>query len=145
MPLNPSSRFAETSYRRFFYNVIISPLDITIHPSITISLFGPQSIVVTRYYCTLVFSLGFFEESSATSPVTCSITGQRYASLLQNKIVPDKQACQCLARTAPPHVTLCVKDVLNNHFTEESAVSPHFCDLWPPRSPGLNLCDFWII
>ncbi|GFW53681.1 uncharacterized protein TNCV_4815821 [Trichonephila clavipes] len=46
-----------------------------------------------------VFILGpyFFEELGAGGPVP-SITGQRYASLLWNKIIPDLQARQCLSR-----------------------------------------------
>ncbi|GFT94885.1 uncharacterized protein TNCV_1471921 [Trichonephila clavipes] len=85
----------------------------------------------------------------AGGPVTCSITGQRYASLLRNKIIPDLQARQCLSRIifmqdgAPPHSTRCVKHVLKHHFTEERVISRHFRHLWPPRSPDLNPCDFW--
>ncbi|GFX17597.1 transposable element tc3 transposase [Trichonephila clavipes] len=98
------------------------------------------------------FILGpyFFEELGAGGPVTCSITGQRYASLLRNKIIPDLQARQCLSRIifmqdgAPPHITRCVTDVLKHHFTEERVISRQFRHLWPPRSPDLNPCDFWL-
>ncbi|GFU50100.1 uncharacterized protein TNCV_3210891 [Trichonephila clavipes] len=45
---------------------------------------------------------------------------------------------------APPHTTRCVKDVLKYHFTEEHVISRQFLHLWPPRSPGLNPCDFWL-
>ncbi|GFV32431.1 uncharacterized protein TNCV_1677171 [Trichonephila clavipes] len=83
------------------------------------------------------FILGpyFFEELGAGGPVTCSITGQRYASLLGNKIIPDLQARQCLSRIifmqdgAPPHITRCVKDVLKHHFTEERVISHQFLHL----------------
>ncbi|GFW54124.1 transposable element tc3 transposase [Trichonephila clavipes] len=87
---------------------------------------------------------------SAGGPVTCSITGQEYASLLRNKIIPDLQARQCLSRIifmqdgAPPHITRCVKDVLKHHFTEERVISRHFRHLWPTRSPDINPCDFWL-
>ncbi|GFV88449.1 transposable element tc3 transposase [Trichonephila clavipes] len=86
----------------------------------------------------------------AGGPVTCSITGQRYASLLRNKIILDLQARQCVSRIifmqdrAPPHITRCVKDVLKHHFTEERVISrqiPHLC---PPRSSDLNPCEFWL-
>ncbi|GFU55435.1 uncharacterized protein TNCV_2550231 [Trichonephila clavipes] len=45
---------------------------------------------------------------------------------------------------APPHITRCVKDVLKHHFTEERVTSRQFRHLWPPRSPDLNPCDFWL-
>ncbi|GFW29964.1 uncharacterized protein TNCV_5000041 [Trichonephila clavipes] len=86
----------------------------------------------------------------AGGPVTCSITGQRYASLLLNKIIPDLQAHQCFSRIifmqdgAPPHITRCVKDVLKHHFIEERVISRQIRHLWPPRSPDLNPCDFWL-
>ncbi|GFT80280.1 uncharacterized protein TNCV_1189571 [Trichonephila clavipes] len=85
-----------------------------------------------------------FHLDAAGGPVTRSITGQRYASLLRNKIIPDLQARQCLSRIifmqdgAPPHSTRCVKDVLKHHFTEERVISRQFRHLWSPRSPDLN-------
>ncbi|GFW78254.1 uncharacterized protein TNCV_137231 [Trichonephila clavipes] len=87
---------------------------------------------------------------SAGGPVTCSITGQRYASLLRNKIIPDLQARQCHSRIifiqdgAPPHIKRYVTDVPKHHFTEERVISHQFRHLWPPRSPDLNPCDFWL-
>ncbi|GFV13635.1 catalase [Trichonephila clavipes] len=91
-----------------------------------------------------------FHLDGAGGPVSCSITGQRYASLLRNKIIPDLQARQCLSRItfmqdgAPPHITRCVTDVLKHHFTEERVISRQFRHLWPPRLPDLNPCDFWL-
>ncbi|GFW33252.1 uncharacterized protein TNCV_2859301 [Trichonephila clavipes] len=45
---------------------------------------------------------------------------------------------------APPHITRCVKDVLKHHFIEERVISRQIRHLWPPRSPDLNPCDFWL-
>ncbi|GFU07433.1 histone-lysine N-methyltransferase SETMAR [Trichonephila clavipes] len=45
---------------------------------------------------------------------------------------------------APPHITRCVTDVPKHHFTEERVISRQFRHLWPPRSPDLNPCDFWL-
>ncbi|GFW75300.1 transposable element tc3 transposase [Trichonephila clavipes] len=101
-------------------------------------------------HSTLQVSLHSPKELSAGGPVTCSITGQGYASSLRNKTISDLQARQCLSHImfmqdgAPPHITRCVKDVLKHHFTEERAMSHQFIHLWPPRSPDLNPCDFWL-
>ncbi|GFT54239.1 uncharacterized protein TNCV_2467491 [Trichonephila clavipes] len=62
----------------------------------------------------------------------------------------DLQARQCLSRIifmqdgAPPFITRCVTDVLKHDFTEERVISRQFRHLWPPRSPDLNPCDFWL-
>ncbi|GFX76353.1 uncharacterized protein TNCV_593161 [Trichonephila clavipes] len=45
---------------------------------------------------------------------------------------------------APPYITRCVTDVLKHHFTEERVISRQFRHLWPPRSPDLSPCDFWL-
>ncbi|GFW15679.1 uncharacterized protein TNCV_3581771 [Trichonephila clavipes] len=106
--------------------------------------------VVWEFSASFILGPYFFEELGAGGPVTCSITGQRYASLLRNKIIPDLQARQCLSRiifmqdAAPPHITRCVTDVLKHHFTEERVISRQFRHLCPPRSPDLNPCDFWL-
>ncbi|GFW59013.1 uncharacterized protein TNCV_2831191 [Trichonephila clavipes] len=45
---------------------------------------------------------------------------------------------------APPHITRCVKDVLKHRFIEERVISRQIRHMWPPRSPDLNPCDFWL-
>ncbi|GFX71239.1 uncharacterized protein TNCV_3410091 [Trichonephila clavipes] len=45
---------------------------------------------------------------------------------------------------APPHITRCVKNVFKHHFTKERVTNRQFLHLWPPRSPDLNPCDFWL-
>jgi hypothetical protein len=42
------------------------------------------------------------------------------------------------------HVGNQVKDFLHAHFTEDRIISRHFKNAWPPRSPDLNPCDFWL-
>ncbi|GFW73998.1 uncharacterized protein TNCV_545221 [Trichonephila clavipes] len=101
--------------------------------------------VLRVFYSWLVF----FKELGAGGPVTCSITKQRYASLLRKKIILELQARQCLSRIifmqdrAPTHITRCVKDA-KHHFTEERVIRRQFRHLWPPRSPDFNPCDFWL-
>ncbi|GFU86465.1 uncharacterized protein TNCV_1418171 [Trichonephila clavipes] len=120
------------------------------HSTLRVPLHSPKVTVWCGFSASFILGPYFFEELGAGGPVTCFITGQRYASLLRNKIIPDMQARQCLSRIifmqdgAPPHITRCVKDVLKHHFTEERVISRHFRHMWPPRSPDLNPCDLWL-
>ncbi|GFY25148.1 transposable element tc3 transposase [Trichonephila clavipes] len=120
------------------------------HSTLRVPLHSPKVTVWCGFSASFILGPYFFEELGAGGPVTCSVTGQRYASLLRNKIIPDLQAHQCLSRIifmqdgAPPHITRCVKDVLKHHFTEERVISRQFRHLWPPRSPDLNPCDLWL-
>ncbi|GFY09453.1 transposable element tc3 transposase [Trichonephila clavipes] len=120
------------------------------HSTLQVPLHSPKVTVWCGFSTSFILGPYFFEELGAGGPVTCSITGQRYASLLGNKIFPDLQARQRLSRIifmqngAPPHITRCVKDVLKHHFTEERVISRQFLHLRPPRSPDLNPCDFWL-
>ncbi|GBM14225.1 hypothetical protein AVEN_167309-1 [Araneus ventricosus] len=45
---------------------------------------------------------------------------------------------------APPHIATPVKQLLNLHFGNGRIISRHFPTAWPPRSPDLNTCDFWL-
>ncbi|GFU11159.1 transposable element tc3 transposase [Trichonephila clavipes] len=120
------------------------------HSTLQVPLHSPKVTVWCGFSASFILGPYFFEELGAGGPVTCSITGQRYASLLRNKICPDLQARPCLSRIiflqdgAPPHIISCVKDVLKHHFTEGRVISRPFRHLWPPRSPDLNPCDFWL-
>ena len=92
---------------------------------------------------TLSSSPILFRRINASGWVTYFINGQRYASLLKNKILPDLQAYQCLSSTifmqdgAPPHI-----NILKRHFTQECIISRYFPDPWPPRSPDTSPCNF---
>ncbi|GFX82136.1 transposable element tc3 transposase [Trichonephila clavipes] len=118
------------------------------HSTLQVPLHSPEVTVWCGFSASFIFGPYFFEELGG--PVTCSITGQRYASLLRNKIIPDLQARSRLSRIifmqdgAPPHITACVKGVLQHHFTEKRVISRQFLHLRPPRSPDLNPCDFWL-
>lgn len=45
---------------------------------------------------------------------------------------------------APPHIDRRVKQLLRQHFTESRVISCHFPIRWPPRSPDITTCDFWL-
>ncbi|GBM45099.1 hypothetical protein AVEN_151077-1, partial [Araneus ventricosus] len=38
-----------------------------------------------------------------------------------------------------------VKQVLRQTFTDERVISRDFPTAWPPRSPDLSPCDFWLL
>ncbi|GFX64853.1 transposable element tc3 transposase [Trichonephila clavipes] len=120
------------------------------HSTLQVPLFSPKVTVWSGFSASFILGKYFFEKIGAGGPVTCYTTGQRYASLLRNEIIPDEQARQCLSPIifmqdrAPPHITRCVTDVLKHQFTEEHVISRRFHHLWPPRSLELNPCDFWL-
>ncbi|GFW68063.1 hypothetical protein TNCV_1618241 [Trichonephila clavipes] len=45
---------------------------------------------------------------------------------------------------ATPHIERQVKILLYANFGDNRVISRHFPDPWSSRSPGLNLCDFWL-
>lgn len=98
------------------------------------------------------FILGpfFFEETTSQGPKRCSITGTRYCDLLQQKVIPALQDRQHLQTTvfmqdgAPPHIARPVTALLRDHFGDDRIISRSFPTTWPPRSPDLNPCDFWL-
>lgn len=70
--------------------------------------------------------------------------------MLENFVIPQLQQRNCIDSTifmqdgAPPHIGRRVKDVLRQHFTDARVISRAFPMNWPPRSPDLNPCDFWL-
>ncbi|GBL94656.1 hypothetical protein AVEN_83973-1 [Araneus ventricosus] len=92
----------------------------------------------------------FFEEVGPSGPVTCTDNGTRYESLLPNQLIPALQrsvlwiAQFFMQDGASPHIETPVKQLLNLHFGNGRITSRHFPTAWPPRSPDLNPCDFWL-
>lgn len=101
---------------------------------------------------TASFMIGpyFFEETGALGPVTVTVNGQRYESLLRNDVIPALQQRECVDSIifmqdgAPPHIANRVKRLLRRHFGNARIISRHFPTAWPARSPDLNPCDFWL-
>lgn len=54
---------------------------------------------MVRHYCSIHSVSIFFEELSATSPATRSVTGQRCVSLLEYSVFPDIQAMGWVSST----------------------------------------------
>ncbi|GBM93967.1 hypothetical protein AVEN_106933-1 [Araneus ventricosus] len=101
---------------------------------------------------TAAFIVGpfFFEEIDPSGPVTCTVNGTHYESLLRNQLIPALQQRGCVDSTifmqdgAPPHIATSVKQLLNMHFGNDRIIGRHFPTAWPPRSTDLNSYDFWL-
>ncbi|GBO01369.1 hypothetical protein AVEN_275664-1 [Araneus ventricosus] len=98
----------------------------------------------------LSLALFFFEEIGPSGPVACTVNGTRYESLLRNHLIRALQQRGCVDTTifmqvgASQHIAIPVKQLLNLHFGNDRIISRHFPTTWPPWSPDLNPCDFWL-
>ncbi|GFU99057.1 uncharacterized protein TNCV_631951 [Trichonephila clavipes] len=48
------------------------------------------------------------------------------------------------AANCPPQAANPVKQLLKGHAENARVISHHFPTAFPPKSPDLNLCDFWL-
>lgn len=79
-----------------------------------------------------------------------NLNGQKYLELLQNQIVPALQNLPIPFETiwfqqdgCPAHDTLVNREYLNDNFPNH-VIGRHGDILWPPRSPDLTPCDFFL-
>ncbi|GFT56793.1 uncharacterized protein TNCV_1268851 [Trichonephila clavipes] len=90
----------------------------------------------------------FFEEMWDSGFVTATVTSERYADMLQNRIIPSLADKHLLERTifmqdgVPPHIARRVKDLLRRSFGDDRVLSRYFHHAWPTRSPDLSPCDY---
>ncbi|GBL84397.1 hypothetical protein AVEN_117165-1 [Araneus ventricosus] len=83
---------------------------------------------------TAAFIVGsfFLEEIGPSGPVTCTVNGTRYESLLRNQLIPPLQQRErvdstiCMQDGAAPHIATPVKQMLNLHFGNVRIISRHF-------------------
>ncbi|GFW84945.1 uncharacterized protein TNCV_682331 [Trichonephila clavipes] len=115
-----------------------------------IPLHSPKVTVWCGFTATFVLGPFFFEETTCNGPVTCTVTARRYKNMLENFVAPQMLQHQCLDSItfmqdgAPPHIGLCVQQFLRQHVSNDRVISRAFPTAWPPRSPDLNPCDFWL-
>ncbi|GBM33650.1 hypothetical protein AVEN_77569-1 [Araneus ventricosus] len=70
--------------------------------------------------------------------------------MLKIFVIPELQQRNRLQDTifmqdsAPSYIHRSVKQVLLQIFTDERVIIRGFPTAWPPRSPDLNPCDFWL-
>ncbi|GBO17156.1 hypothetical protein AVEN_13297-1 [Araneus ventricosus] len=106
-----------------------------------------NSFIVVAF---LVESPLFLQEIGLVGPVTRTVNGVRYGSLLSNNVISALQQRACMVSTifmqngASPHFANPVKLLLSMHFGSDGIISPHFPTNRAPRSPDLIPCDFWL-
>ncbi|GBO14723.1 hypothetical protein AVEN_28501-1 [Araneus ventricosus] len=99
------------------------------------------------FMAAFIFGPFFFEEIGSSGPVTCTVKGKRYESILRNQIVPVLQQRGCVDSTifmqdgAPPHIATPVKQLLNLHFGNDRIINRHSLQ---PDHHDRNPCDFWL-
>lgn len=120
------------------------------HACLQKPLHSPKVTVWCGFTASFIIGPYFYEESRQSGPVTCSVNADRYAAMLRNFVVPQLQQRGCLDSTtfmqdgAPPHIGRQVQRLLREHFSDSRIISRAFPTAWPPRSPDLNPCDFWL-
>ena len=91
-------------------------------------------------------SLFFYMEMQDSCFEIVGVTGERYADVLLNRIIPSLTDKHLLKSTtfmqdsAPLHVAR--QDLLRRLFGDDRVLSHRFRYAWFPRSPDLNLCDY---
>ncbi|GFV92937.1 uncharacterized protein TNCV_1693301 [Trichonephila clavipes] len=113
-------------------------------------LHGEKITVWVGFTTSTIIGPFFFEEMRDSGFVTATVTGERYADMLQNRIIPSLTDKHLLERAifmqdgAPPHIARHVKNLLRRSFGDDRVLSRHFHHAWPPRSPDLSPCDYWL-
>jgi hypothetical protein len=88
----------------------------------------------------------FFEVDGKPSYVT----GERYREMIKNHLIPQMKRHRSFSRAifqqdgAPPHTAQETKELLQQQFGAERIISKGFPFEWPPYSPDLSPCDYWV-
>ena len=91
-----------------------------------------------------------FEIITLAGAQTCSVNAKRYHDVLSRFVIPQHQQRQCLDKIifmqngAPPQIGKSAHQLMRHHFTEERVIILCFHVAWPPHSPDLTPCDFFL-
>ncbi|GBN71549.1 hypothetical protein AVEN_275627-1 [Araneus ventricosus] len=103
-------------------------------------LHSQKVIVWCGFTASFIVDPFFFEDIGSSGPVTCTVNGTRYESLLRNHLITALQHLGCVDSTifmqnlARPYIAKPVKQLLNLHFGNDRIVNRHFPTTWPPES-----------
>ena len=91
----------------------------------------------------------FFQEPSRRGFKSVTVTAERYETMLRDYVIPALADRGVLSSVifqqdgAPPHISIQVKRLLKDTFINR-VISRDFDFPWPPRSPDLTPCDYWL-
>ncbi len=112
-----------------------------------IPLHSPKVTVWCGFTSTFILGPYFFEDEQLR---TTTVTGCRYEDMLRTQIIPNLRQHDFLEQVifmhdgAPPHIDRPVTRLLHDVFGHERIIGRNCQNPWPPRSPDLNPCDFWL-
>lgn len=98
--------------------------------------------------CNGVIGPFFFEENGRT----VTVNTDRYIEMLRRKFIPalrtkegvDMNTVIFQQDGAPPHCSNASLEFLHNHFPNDRLISRRTDNPWPPYSPDLNPCDYFL-
>ena len=112
------------------------------HQLLTAPLHSPRTTVWAAVWAGGVIGPFFHDET---------VTGLRYLSMLQEDVLPVLRTIDAFNEDqlfwqqdgAPPHFFKPAREWLNVHF-QDRWIGRTGPIAWPPRSPDLTPCDFWL-
>jgi hypothetical protein len=108
--------------------------------------FSPSLTVFAAFNNRHILKPYFFEEDD--HPV--SVNGERYRKMISDHLIPQMKLKRSFSSAilqqdgAPPHTANETKDLLVSKFGMNRVISKGFPLSWPPYSPDLSPCDFWL-
>lgn len=94
------------------------------------------------------YFFGEYDEFGVMQPI--NVNSAAYLRMLEDFVVRDLRRRNALDRvtfqqdSAPAHRANIVSDFLRQHFGENRVISGGFAFPWPPRSPDLAPCDYFL-
>jgi len=79
-----------------------------------------------------------------------NVCSDNYCDMIINHAIPALKAKRKFNSTvwqqdgATAHTAIVTKNLLRREFTEQRIIGLHFPQSWPPRSPDINPCDFFL-
>lgn len=107
---------------------------------------SPKVTVWLGFTASFILAPYFFEENGEA----VTITSARYCQMLQQHAIPLLKNKRAFSRViyqqdgATPHTAKVTLDMLKASFGEGRVISHGTPLSWPPHSPDLNGCDYWL-
>lgn len=115
---------------------------------VTMDLYETKLIVRCAIARKFALGLYLFEQATSTDMKMCSIRHVWYTTILQNYVISEFQQRNIvngsiwMQDSAPPDATMCVQQVLQQHFGDR-VISHNFALSWSLQSSDLTPMNFW--